>query len=82
MLLCLIGKHCFHINPTPECREIAIRSQALAEQQNLFEGQDTFLGEIPSDVHFGQIDYKFARQERRNYSIVEVLNWIKKRKPE
>jgi len=78
MLLCLIGKYCFHISPTPECRGIAIRSQFDAERQGLFEGQDTFHDEAPSEVHYGCIDYIFSRQERRNYSIVEVLSWIKK----
>jgi len=80
MLLCLIGKYCFHITPTPECRKIAIRSQYDAELNHLFEGQNTFNGEVPDDGHFGIIDYAIANRERRSYSIVEVLSWIKKRK--
>lgn len=80
MLLCLIGKYCFHINPTPDCRAVAIRSQYEAERQNLIEGQDTFNGEVPDDSHYGKIDYLFSRVGRRNYSIIEVLSWIKKRK--
>lgn len=80
MLLCLVGKYCFSISPTPECRDIAIRSQYEAERNHAFEGQDTFEGDLPTDMHFHNIDLIFARKERKIHQVKEVLNWIKKRK--
>ncbi len=79
MLLCLISKYCFHIAPTPKVRDIAIRSQHEAEKNYCFEGQDTFEGDLPSEMHFHKIDLIFARKERKSYQVAEVLNWIKKR---
>lgn len=81
MLLSLIGKHCFDIAPTPEIKTIALRSQFSAEQTNSFGDQNTFGEDLPTEYHFELISNAIGRhRDRKNYTIAEVLSWIKSRK--
>lgn len=80
MLLSLIGKHCFNIAPTPEIKNIALRSQFEAERINSFGKQDSFSNDLPNEYHFELISNAIGRhRDRKSYTIVEVLSWIKKR---